>query len=108
MTIKGTFRIAGEITNVLIDGNNIIFMDSSGMINTINGIRLDYEGSIKENPDLKGDDDWKEKTIERFKKKVKSIEGDMEKIKYVKDELTKFGYDALYYQRNGHREKKFE
>jgi len=106
--IKGTFRIGGDLLDVVINNNNILFTDASGVITTIEGIRLSKSGIIKENPDLANDDDWKKKGIERFKKYVNKIKGDNNKIEYVKDELQKHGYSPMYKQRGGFRPTKFK
>jgi len=105
--IKGTFRIGGDILDVIIRDNNVLFTDASGVITTIEGIKLSRSGIIKENPDLKDDEDWRKKGIERFKEHVKKIKGDSKKIDYVKTELQNHGYEPMYKQRNGWRAEKF-
>ena len=106
--IKGTFRLGGENQEVIVRGNELLFFDiSSGMMTTIEGLRLSKSGSIKEFPDLKDDDEWKKKTIQRLKENMKKYETEMEKMNYVKDELIKQGYEPLFYQRAGFRPKKF-
>lgn len=106
--IKGTFVLGGDNQEVIVKGNELLFFDiSSGMMTSVEGLRLSKQGSIKEFPDLKDDDEWKKKTIERLKEKMKSYNTEMEKMNYVKDELIKFGYQPLFYQIAGHRPKKF-
>jgi len=106
--IRGTFRIGGDLLDVVIDGNNILFTDASGVITTIEGIRLSKSGIIKENPDLIDDDDWKAKGIKRFKEYVNKIKTEKKKIEYVKNELQKHGYQPLFFQQAGFRPKKFK
>ena len=36
----------------------------------ISGMRLDYDGVIKEFPDLKDKEDWKQEAVKRFKDKI--------------------------------------
>ncbi len=85
-----------------------MFFDiGSGMMTTIEGLRLSKSGSIREFPDLKMDDEWKKKTIERLKNKMKTYNTEMEKMEYIKLELIKQGYTPLFYQRGGFRPKKF-
>ena len=85
-----------------------MFFDiNSGVMTTLEGLRLDKSGSLKEFPDLKDDDDWKKKTIERLKEKMKSFNTEMEKMEYVKSELNKHGYKPLFFQRGGFRPTKF-
>lgn len=106
--IKGLFKLAGDIQEVIIKGNELLFFDiNSGMMTTIEGLRLSKAGSIKEFPDLKEDEEWRKKTIERLKQKMKSLNTETEKMEYVKGELTKFGYEPLHYQRAGFRPQKF-
>jgi hypothetical protein len=106
--IKATFRLGGDNQEVIVRGNELLFFDiGSGMMTTVEGLRLSKSGSIKEFPDLKDDDDWKRKTIERLKDKMKEYNTEMEKINYVKGELIKQGYEPLYFQRVGFRPQKW-
>ena len=106
--IKSTFKLANEIQEVIVRGNELLFFDvSSGLISTVEGLQFSKQGVIKEFPDLKDDADWKKKVIERLKEKMKTFNTEMERTNYVKGELEKFGYEPLYYQRGGFRPKKF-
>ena len=106
--IKGTFRLGGDLLDVVIDNGNVMFTDASGVITTIEGIRLSKSGVIKEHPDLKYDKDWRLKTIKRFKEHMKKMKTETEKINYVKKELRNHGYQPLYKQRCGFRPQKFD
>ena len=107
--IKLTLRLGGENQEVIIRGNELLFFDiGSGMMTTIEGLKLSKVGSIKEFPDLKEDDDWKKKTIKRLKQKMKTFKTEIEKMNYVKEELIKQGYEPLFYQRGGFRPTKFK
>jgi len=108
MAIRGTFKYANENITVIIDGNNLMFLDSSGTITTLEGLRIDKTGVIKEFPDLKDDEEWKQKGLNRLKEHIKKMNTEMEILKYIKTELNKFGYEELYYQRAGFRPRKFE
>ena len=102
--IKTTFSLGSDMIETIIDGNTIKFFDvSTGMITTIEGIRLDKSGSLKEFPDLKDNEDWKKITLDRFKTKFKSFKTENEANNYVIDELTKQGYKAIMKQRAGWR-----
>lgn len=105
--ITGVFRIGGDVNRVIIDRDNLMFMDSNGTITTIDGLRINKAGVLKEFPDLENNDDWKKTAINRLKEKIKQFNSEGEQIDYVKDELTKFGYLALYKQKAGHRPKKW-
>ncbi len=107
--IKSLFRLGGENQEVIIRGNELLFSDvSTGMITTIEGLKLSKSGSLKEFPDLKGDEEWKKKTLERFKNKMKEFDTEPRKMDYIKEELTKHGYEPLFYQRAGFRPQKFK
>ena len=106
--IRGNFRIGGEIIEVIIKGNELMFVDSHGTMTTIEGIKLDRGGCIREHPDLKDNPDWKQITKERFKKHYKTFSTERQKLEYVKTELNKFGYEPMFYQRAGHRPTKFK
>ena len=107
--INATFKLGGELVSVKVEGNNLAFFDiGTGQITTLEGIRFSKAGVLKEFPDLEGDDNWKKKALDRLKEHMKKKETEWEKMLYIKEELNKFGYDALYYQRAGHRNKKFE
>lgn len=108
--IKTTFSLGSDMIETIIDGNTIKFFDvSTGTITTIEGIRIDKSGSLKEFPDLKNNEDWKRIVIERFKTKFKSFNNENEANNYVIDELQKFGgYKPLYKQRKGFRPEKIK
>lgn len=77
------------------------------MITSIEGLKLSKQGCLKEFPDLKDDNEWKKKTIERFKEKMKEFNTEVEKMNYVKEELAKQGYEPLFFQRAGWRPTRF-
>ncbi len=106
--IKGTFKLGGEVIEVIVKGNELLFADTSGTITTIDGLKLNQAGVIKEFPDLKEDKDWRKKALDRFKNHIKNLEGENKKIEYVRDELEKHGYTPLIKQRAGHRPQKFK
>lgn len=108
MGIRSTYRLGGELFNIIIDGTNLMFLNSSGTITTIDGVRISKGGVIKEFPELENNPEWKKIAIERLKEKIKSLQTEMERTNYVKDELVKFGYEAMFYQRAGHRPSKFK
>ncbi len=106
--IHAQFRLAGDLIEVVVDGNNLMFQDvGSGMITSVEGLRISRAGVLKEHPDLKDDPDWKKKAIERLKDHVKQFKTEMQKLSYVREELNKYGYDALFFQRAGFRPQKF-
>lgn len=106
--IHAQFKLAADIIEIVIEGNNLMFQDvGSGIITSIEGVRLSKAGVLKEHPDLKDNPDWKKIAINRLKEYIKKYPKEIEKLHYVKDELNKFGYQALFYQKAGFRPKKF-
>lgn len=105
--ILGTFKLGSDIQEVIIRGNELMFTQD-GIITTIEGIKLDKSGVLREFPDLKGKEDWRKLAIKRFKEHIKKMPNEMEAMTYVKNELIKQGYSPLFYQRAGHRPKKFQ
>lgn len=105
--ITGYFQSGGDVQLVIVDGNNLMFCDSNRTITTIEGLRFNYVGVVKEFPNLENDEEWKKKAIERFKEHIKKMETEREKLYYIKDELEKFGYVSLYKQVVGFRPQKF-
>ena len=106
--IKGTFRLGGDIFHVVVDKGSILFTDSSGVITTVEGLKLSHSGVIKEHPDLIDDDEWRKKALERLKEHIKKFKTEQMKINYVKDELKKHGYVPMYKQQAGFRPQKFD
>lgn len=107
--IKATFKLGGNSQEVIIRRNELLFFDvSSGMMTSVEGLRISKSGSVKEFPDLENDDEWKKKTIDRLKNKMNEFKTEMEKVKYIKEELEKQGYQSLFYQKGGFRPQKFK
>jgi len=107
--IKATFKLAGDIIDVVVKGNELLFMDvGTGMITPITGVRFSKAGVLKEHPDLKDKKDWRLIAIERLKEHMKKFKNEMEKMIYVKEELIKFGYEGMNVQRAGFRPQKFK
>jgi len=104
MTVGVLFEYASEPVEVRVDGTNILFktLQSMGWI-TIDNIRLDYSGVIREFPDLEGADDWKEEAIQRFKEKIKELKTEKMRAKYITEDLKKHGYIPRFMQRKGFR-----
>ena len=104
------FYYGQEIVLIRVNGHTVTFASGSNgnKQSTIDGLKLSKVGAIKEHPDLKDDEQWKEKTIERFKEKIKSLNSEMERVKYIIDDLKKFGYIPRYIQRAGHRPMKIK
>jgi len=103
------FEFANEFVDIRVDGNNVLFRNNpnSGFV-TIDNLKLNETGVIKEFPDLDGREDWKEEAIKRFKEKIASIETERDKIEYIKEDLKKYGYKPVAIQRQGFRTAKIK
>lgn len=75
----------------------------SSVYATIDGLKLDRAGAIKEFPELKDDSDWKNKVINKFKEKMKQLTTEKERAEYLMSDLIKYGYKPLYIQKQGFR-----
>lgn len=99
-----TFSLGGDMLVVEVDGNNAVFMDgASGMLTSIEGLRINRAGVLKEFPDLEHDDEWRKKAIDRLKLHISRIESEHGRIDYIISELVKHGYRPLFRQKNGWR-----
>jgi hypothetical protein len=99
-----TFRMGGEMLNVEIDGNNLLFCDlETNLVSPIDGLRLSRAGVIKEFPDLEFDNEWRAKAIKRFKETFYKLPTEAKKSQYIINELKKVGYTPLYKQVAGFR-----
>jgi len=102
------FYYAQEIVFIRIQGNHISFSSGSNgnLSSTIEGLKLNKAGVIKEHPDLKDREDWKEEAIKRFKELVKSFSNEEAVAEYVIQDLKKYGYTPKWKQKQGFRRVK--
>lgn len=104
----GVFQLAGDAFEIVIDNNHLFFKElHHHTLTTIEGLQLSYSGVLKEHPDLEDNPEWRSIAIDRLKKKLKEYPTEMSKLLYVKDELTKFGWQPMYFHRAGFREQRF-
>lgn len=103
--IEVIFYFGSEVILVRVEGDNITFAPSTygGVYTNIDGLKLDYNGVIKEHPDLKDNEYWKTISIQRFKNHIKSLKTEEEKMNYVVEDLKKFGYIPKFKQKKGFR-----
>jgi len=98
------FQFASETIEARVDGSKVYFRNSSGNNwATIDELKLDYKGVIKEHPDLEGVENWRKIAAERFKQKIINMENEEQRVAYLIEDLTKFGYKAYAIQRQGFR-----
>lgn len=109
LAIQSVFQLGSERIAIRIIGDNVLFIDfQTNMMSPIEGLQLSKEGTIKEYPDLKDDKEWKNKAIQRFVDKIKSLPSETERNKWLIEEMKKMNYTPLYSQRNGFRPQKIK
>lgn len=99
------FEFAGEIIEIRIRGHDLTFKSSAygGISTTIEHLKLSQEGVIKEFPELKDKENWREQAIIKFKAKIKEINSEQRIAEYLINDLKKYGYVPRYKQIQGHR-----
>lgn len=99
------FKLGPDVILVKIDGNSILFGNTSQgpMLTNIDGLKLSKSGVMKEFPDLKGRDDWEKEAAKRFKEKIKSLKSERERANYIIGDLLSHGYQPWKLQVSGHR-----
>lgn len=99
------FSHASEIVIVRIDGTRVTFGSTTfgAKMADISGLHLDFNGTIRQFPDLRTYLEWRQKAIERFKTHILAL-GEEEKIaEYVIYELRNKGYTPKLKQKRGFR-----
>ena len=104
------FGFASDKILVTIKGDKILFSSTEygAVESTIDGLKLDYSGVIREFPDLEGDDKWKEKAIIKFKEKIKELSTEKDRADYIIYDLQKYGYVPEQIQKGGFRPEKIK
>lgn len=106
---KATFKFGGDYLEAIYSQHGLMFNDvSSNTLTTIEGLRLNKHGVVKEFPDLEDDINWRSKAIQRFKEHINKMKNEEEVINYIIIELKKHGYEPLFTQRSGFRIKKIK
>jgi len=108
--IEVIFEFAGDYVLVRVDGFNCLFRTKQfgGALAPLDALQLDKKGVIKEFPDLKDNEDWKKEAIKRFKENIKKMDNEDQRIKYIIEDLKKFGYKPMYYQKQGYRKMRIK
>lgn len=107
--IQVLFELGGTRVGVEIEGESVIFFDYQSLLKSpLEGLKLSYEGTIKEFPDLKDNPEWRSIATQRFKDHVKSLENEDKRCEYVISELKKIGYKPLYKHKKGFRIEKIK
>lgn len=99
------FNYANDVLLVQIRGQDIKFATTTfgARLADISGLKLDYNGTIREFPDLKDDIEWREKAIIRFKEHIKTLRDEQAIAEYVIYELRTKGYTPKLKQIAGFR-----
>jgi len=107
MTIGIVFRFGTEVVEVRVQNDNVFFRTAQFPAwATIDGLKLDKSGVLKEFPDLKDNNDWQKIARDRFKEKIKTLKTERERVDYIISDLKKVGYVPMFEQREGFRPKK--
>jgi len=99
------FEFMNEKVIVIVEGNEVrIGQTNFGAVTTtIDGLKLNHEGVIKEHPDLKAEPNWRELAIERFKQHVRSLKSEDAIVSYLIEDLRKYGYIPKLKKKKGFR-----
>ena len=109
MTIQCMFQQGSQRVAIRIIGNNILFIDlESNMVAPIEGLKLSKKGVIKEYPDLENDDQWKQKSIQRFVDKIKALPTEDKRAEWIIQEMKDMGYNPMYKTKDGFRPQKIK
>lgn len=95
---------------VRINGHRVTFVNSTygAFESTIEGLKLSRAGVIKEYPDLKEREDWREEAIKRFKEVINVMQNEESIAEYVIQDLKKYGYIPKWKQKQGFRREKIQ
>ncbi len=101
------FQFGTEVVEVRVMNENVYFRTSnSPNFGSIDEMKLDKHGVVKEFPELKDDIEWQRKARAKFKEKIRVLPNEEQRIKYIIEDLSKFGYIPLYIQKQGFRPRK--
>ena len=103
--IELLLKFGSEVILVVVKGNSVSFGNTTygGQMATIEGLKLNKSGVLKEFPDLKDNEDWRHETIIRFKEKIKELHDEDKVVEYVINDLKKFGYVPYRKKKQGFR-----
>lgn len=105
MAIGIVFRYGPDHIMVKVRGNSVIFssLEQQKGGASLQDLKLNKKGVIKEFPDLKDSPLWREKAISRFRKHIESLDSETNKVNYIIKELKPHGYIPMFTQRDGFR-----
>jgi hypothetical protein len=99
------FQFASEYLMIRIKDKELFFKTSGFGTGwgSIDGLKFNKVGVLKEYPDLTDNPQWQQIAIERFKAKIKGMSTEKEICDYIIEDLKKHGYVGKYKQQIGFR-----
>lgn len=106
--IELIFYYGQDIILIRVNDHKVTFVNSSfgAFETTIEGLKLSQSGVIKEHPDLKGNPNWREEAIARFKEVLHAFTTEEAIANYIVEDLKKYGYIPKWRQKQGFRKEK--
>jgi len=103
--IELLFSFGGETILVVIRGKDVKFGNTSygAQLADISGLKLNYDGVVKEFPDLSNREDWQEEAALRFKDYIANLNSEEEVSRYIIEELKQHGFIPMKKKMKGHR-----
>jgi hypothetical protein len=97
--------MGSEVILVVIDNKDVKFGSTlfGAQLADISGLKLSYDGVVREFPELAQEINWQELACERFKENIKQMKNESEICDYIIKELEQQGYKAKQKQREGFR-----
>lgn len=108
--IELMFTFGSEYILVVIKGHQVTFGNTSfgAQMASIDGLKLDKSGVIREFPDLANNNNWREEAVKRFKEKIMALDSEEAISIYIIEDLKKYGYKPYYKQIAGHRKERIK
>ena len=108
--IELLLKHGSEYVIVIIRGTDVQFGNTAfgAQMASIDGLNFSKQGVIKEFPDLKDDEEWKLKAIDRFKQNIKKMKNEEEISEYIMNDLKNHGYLPMKIKKEGFRAKKIK
>jgi len=108
--IEILFDFGNENILVVIKGKTVLFGNTSygAQLADISGLKLNYDGVIKEHPDLKDRLDWQEEAALRFQDYISKLNSEEEVYRYILKELKPYGFNPKTKKQKGCRPVKIK
>jgi len=108
--IEVLFEFGNETILVVIKGKDVQFGSTTygAQLADISGMKLSYDGAVKEFPDLAHREDWQEEATLRFKDHIIKLNSEEKVYHYIVEELRSYGYKPMTKKMKGHRPVKIK